>query len=96
METIVLHVNREPEPPSRRTNRPVPADLERIVLACLAKDPADRPQTVDEVALRLGTVRMAEEWTPRRAREWWVEHRPASPEGASEPVTAQARAAESG
>ena len=96
METIVLHVNREPEPPSRRTTRPIPADLEGIVLACLAKDPADRPQTADEVALRLGTVRMAEEWTPLRARDWWNEHRPASPEWAPEPVMAQAGAAESG
>jgi len=96
METIVLHVNREPEPPSRRTTRPIPADLEGIVLASLAKDPADRPQTADEVALRLGTVRMADEWTPLRARDWWDEHRPASPEWAPEPVMAQAGAAESG
>ena len=96
METIVLHVNREPEPPSRRTARPIPADLEEIVLACLAKDPADRPQTADELAKRLGAVRVAEEWTPPRAREWWDEHRPASPAGAADPAMAQAGAAESG
>jgi eukaryotic-like serine/threonine-protein kinase len=87
METIVLHVNREPEPPSRRTTRPVPADLEGIVLACLAKDPADRPQTADELAMRLGSVRVGEEWTPLRAKEWWDTNRPASPAGAAEPAT---------
>jgi hypothetical protein len=96
IETVVLHVNREPEPPSRRTTRPVPADLEEIVLACLAKDPADRPQTADELALRLGSVRVAEDWTPPRARQWWDEHRPVSPAGAAEPVMAQAGAVESG
>ena len=79
IETIVLHVNREPEPPSRRTSRPIPADLEAIVLACLAKNPADRPQTADELAGRLGSVRLAEEWTPQRAREWWGENRPEPP-----------------
>jgi eukaryotic-like serine/threonine-protein kinase len=86
METIVLHVNREPEPPSRRTTGPIPADLEEVVLACLAKDPADRPQTADELALRLGSVRVEEAWTPLRAKEWWDENRPASPAGAAEPV----------
>jgi eukaryotic-like serine/threonine-protein kinase len=87
METIVLHVNREPEPPSRRTTRAIPADLEAIVLDCLAKEPAHRPQTADELALRLESVRLGEAWTPLRAKEWWDEHRPASPASASEPVT---------
>jgi hypothetical protein len=87
METIVLHVNREPDPPSRRTTRAIPADLDEIVLACLAKDPADRPPTADELAMRLGSVRVGEEWTPLRAKEWWDENRPATPAGAAEPVT---------
>ena len=78
METIVLHVNRPPEPPSRRIARPIPAELEEIVLDCLAKDPADRPQTADELAERLAAVRTAEAWSPRRAREWWDGHREAS------------------
>ena len=94
METIVLHVNREPEPPSRRTARPIPADLEAIVLACLAKHPADRPQTADELAARLQSVRTADEWTPLRARDWWDLNRPGA--GVAEPVLAQAAAAESG
>lgn len=96
METIVLQVNREPEPPSRRTTRTIPAHLEEIALACLSKDPADRPQTADELATRLGSVRMAEEWTPLRAREWWNQNQPASPAGAAEPVMAEAGAVESG
>jgi serine/threonine-protein kinase len=96
MGTIVLHVNRGPEPPSRRTTRAIPADLEEIVLACLAKDPADRPQTADELAARLGSVRLAEEWTPLRAREWWDENRPGSPSGAAQPAMAEAGAVESG
>jgi hypothetical protein len=68
------------------TTRPIPADLEKIV----------RPQTADDLARRLGAVRGAEEWTPLRAREWWDQHRPASPAGAAETVMAQAGAGESG
>jgi serine/threonine-protein kinase len=77
METIVMHVNREPEPPSRRTGLPIPAELEAIVLACLAKKPEDRPQTAEQLAERLAAVPLGQEWTGERAREWWDRHRPA-------------------
>jgi serine/threonine protein kinase len=76
METIVMHVHKEPEPPSARSGPPIPADLQSVVLACLAKDPAARPQTADELAARLGSVRLEREWTVERAREWWDRHRP--------------------
>ena len=72
LETIVLHVQREPDPPSRRTELPIPADLEAIVLACLAKDPAGRPQTADELASRLSSLRLPRAWTEDHAREWWL------------------------
>jgi eukaryotic-like serine/threonine-protein kinase len=78
METIVMHVNREAEPPSRRTELPIPAELEAIVLACLAKSPGARPQTADELTARLDSVPLAHEWTAPRAREWWKKHRPAA------------------
>ncbi|HEY7637740.1 MAG TPA: serine/threonine-protein kinase [Gemmatimonadales bacterium] len=75
METIVMHVHKEPETPSGRSGLPIPAELESIVLACLAKDPAARPQTADELDARLGSVRLEKEWTVERAREWWDRHR---------------------
>jgi serine/threonine-protein kinase len=78
METIVMHVHSEPEPPSRRSRLPIAPDLETIVMACLAKNPTDRPQTADELAGRLGSVRLEQEWTVERARRWWEEHRPAT------------------
>ena len=80
METILMHVNREPEPPSRRTALPIPRDLEAIVLACLAKSADARPQTADELTARLDSVRLNSEWTAVRAREWWQEHRSSSPQ----------------
>jgi len=77
METIVMHVHREPEPPSRRARSPIPYELEALVMACLSKQPADRPQTADELAARLAAVPLAQEWTADRAQEWWDRHRPA-------------------
>jgi serine/threonine-protein kinase len=78
METVMMHVQRAPEPPSRRTALPIPAALERIVLDCLAKDPAARPQTADELSDRLAAVPLPVEWTPGRADEWWSAHPPAT------------------
>ena len=76
IETMMMHVHQAPEPPSARQGARIPADLEAIVLSCLAKDPEARPRTADELAERLGRVRVAEEWTPARARAWWETHGP--------------------
>jgi eukaryotic-like serine/threonine-protein kinase len=76
IETILMHVDREPEPPSQRTELRIPAQLETIVLACLAKKPEARPQTADELAARLSSVPLAREWNVARAREWWNINRP--------------------
>ncbi|MCM1968016.1 serine/threonine-protein kinase [Streptomyces sp. G1] len=43
----------EPPVPLREAGTPVPADLDRLVLRLLAKDPADRPQSAVEVAAAL-------------------------------------------
>jgi serine/threonine-protein kinase len=75
LETIVMHASREPDPPSRRTTRPIPPDLEAIVLACLEKDPTKRPQTADELTAMLSSARVGEEWTQEKARKWWDANR---------------------
>jgi len=49
----------------------------RLVLSCLAKDPAHRPQSARELSLRLAAVDGASAWTQERAREWWATHQPA-------------------
>ena len=59
------------------TDRSIPAALDQLVLACLAKNPADRPQSARELSRRLGEVEGAGAWTEDRAREWWVTHLPA-------------------
>jgi hypothetical protein len=61
----------------------IPGDLEELILACLAKDPAHRPQTAEELDARLAACSV-EEWTRDRAEEWWSLHwRNYKPPGAS-------------
>jgi hypothetical protein len=53
----------------------VPAALDALVLACLDKDPALRPQTADEVSARLRACR-TEPWSREDAHRWWADHHP--------------------
>jgi serine/threonine-protein kinase len=76
IETMMMHVHRQPEPPSVRTNEPLHPDLEALVLACLSKEPSHRPQTADELAARLSRIPVAGAWTAERANAWWDAHRP--------------------
>ena len=76
MAILMHHVHTTPVAPSARTSQPIAPALERLVLACLSKDPADRPQTAGELSRRLAEVESAEPWSEARAREWWTRHQP--------------------
>ena len=71
------HVQAPPDPPSQRTELPIPADLERLVLDCLAKKPADRPASATEVIRRLAAIAIPR-WTEVAASAWWERHLPAT------------------
>jgi serine/threonine-protein kinase len=75
MQTAFAHANTIPDPPSSRTELPVPRELEAVIMTCLAKDPRERPASANDLAARLeGSV--AARWTPDRARTWWGTHLP--------------------
>ena len=80
--TIFAHVQRPP--PDLRSLAPhTPEALERVVLDCLAKTPAGRPQNPAELLRRLHAVPLAQPWNDARAEAWWRAHLPAlsAPEG---------------
>ena len=79
MAMAVAHSQAEPEPPSHRTELPVPASFDALVLECLAKSPADRPPTAEVLAHRLESLADVPRWDRSRAREWWNLHRPVDP-----------------
>jgi serine/threonine-protein kinase len=53
VEVCGHHLHTPPEPLSRRVGWIIASDLEKVVLDCLAKDPAERPATARELASRL-------------------------------------------
>ena len=72
------HIHEAPELPSLRMGRGVPADLESVLIDCLAKQPAARPGTAAELCRRLQACASFGQWTPEKASAWWREHGPAT------------------
>ena len=64
----------EPDEPSSRLGRKLPADLEQLVLDCLEKDRENRPASARAVIERLRACKDAGTWTEHDARHWWEQH----------------------
>ena len=77
VEVIGHHLHTAPVPPSQRLGAPVSPVLERLILACLAKRPEDRPADAGAVLTALDDDWNGAPWTQRQAREWWETRAPA-------------------
>ncbi len=77
IETMVRHVQAEPTPPSERSEQDIPRSFDELILACLAKNPDDRPATADEVAARLDRIEAIVGNQPQEVQAWWALHHPA-------------------
>jgi len=66
----------------------MPAELEALVMQCLAKEPGDRPQEADELHTTLKILTESMPWRPADSERWWHEHKPERT--ASEPTATSA------
>jgi len=75
LKVLFAHAHELPTPPS--VYRPdLPADLERVVMRCLEKNPADRYQTAAELDAALASCRAASLWNHTLAAQWWNHYMP--------------------
>ncbi|MGE0610386.1 MAG: serine/threonine protein kinase [Pirellulales bacterium] len=74
VELCQKHVDAVPEPPSQRLGRPISAEVESALLACLDKSRAKRPQTARDLAQLLARSPAAGTWTVEQADVWWGRH----------------------
>jgi eukaryotic-like serine/threonine-protein kinase len=65
------HLHAPPIPPSKRLGESIDADLEALVLACLAKSPADRPASALVLRDRLRACAAAGKWSEADAAKAW-------------------------
>lgn len=82
VEICARHLNDAPVPPSVRAGIAVGEDLEQLILQCLAKSPADRPDGAGALREALLACQDAGSWTQRQAQAWWQANATAFVEGA--------------
>jgi tRNA A-37 threonylcarbamoyl transferase component Bud32 len=70
VQTLAAHIN-EPPAPLRSRRAELPADLEAIVLQCLAKDPGQRFADVATLGEALEACGSSGRWTQSDAALWW-------------------------
>jgi tRNA A-37 threonylcarbamoyl transferase component Bud32 len=70
IEVMIAHA-RDPVVPPSHVRGGIADDLERVVLRCLAKDPAARFPDAESLERALGNCSCASEWDQGRAARWW-------------------------
>jgi serine/threonine-protein kinase len=71
----MLHAHAyEPPVPVQKFQEAAPADLQRVILRCLEKDPTRRYQDAASLDKALAACVCAGQWTLESAEEWWRRH----------------------
>jgi eukaryotic-like serine/threonine-protein kinase len=70
-EIIGHHLHTDPVPPSQRLGRPLPPDLEAVLLQCLRKQADDRPSSARALREALRRCGRVPPWTTSDAAAWW-------------------------
>ena len=70
---VMMAHARDPVVPPSQVRPDVPADLERVVLRCLAKKPEDRYPSVKALGEALAACASAADWDAEKADRWWAE-----------------------
>lgn len=71
MQALIDHVHAAPVAPSQRVPGGLPREVDELVLWCLKKDPADRPQDAGELLAAIRERHLARGWSNDHARAWW-------------------------
>jgi serine/threonine-protein kinase len=91
MKQLMRHVQDTPLPPSARTTQHIPRAVDDLVLACLQKDPRDRPQSAEALCDMATACVTRDTWSLSAARQWWETRLPGMPVGAAMPSPLDAR-----
>lgn len=76
VELCVQHLHSEPVALSERTQQPIPKAFDDLILRCLAKDPARRPESARSLMTLLEGLADVSAWSMEDAERWWKEQAP--------------------
>ena len=92
-EIYEQQLHAEPVAPSRRA-QPISAEMEELLLRCLAKNPDERPQSANDLRARLLACPAADNWPLNSRLAWWeayerqpVSASPAAPDSSTPMAT---------
>jgi hypothetical protein len=71
LQVLTQALHQPVESPSDRSGRPVPAQLERVILSCLARERDERPRDASAVKDALIGCSDVTPWTSEDAQNWW-------------------------
>ena len=74
LSMVAKHARDTPRPLSDVSKQSVPEDLERVIMACLEKQPSRRPASAGELDASLGGCACANEWSNEAAHQWWQQN----------------------
>jgi serine/threonine-protein kinase len=83
---VMIAHTRDPVVPPSQIRPGVPADLEQVVLRCLAKKPDERFPDVESLERALATCADATSWNDEAAARWWKESGESLPDFPPAPV----------
>jgi hypothetical protein len=72
----IAHMQQIPEPPSTRSELPIPKSLEQVIMVCLEKNPEHRPRSAAVLNALLKGCADVPDWSQDESRRWWDLHLP--------------------
>jgi eukaryotic-like serine/threonine-protein kinase len=70
MQVLIAHAHDRPVPLTEARSD-LPADLDRVIMRCLEKEPGQRFPDANALAQALAQCAAAGQWTEERAAQWW-------------------------
>ena len=80
LEMLIKQGSEPPVAPSEYSEFDVPAELDKIILACLEKGRSKRIESAASLSARLGAIEQSFPWDADDARKWWDMRRPSESE----------------
>ncbi len=73
VEICKKHIQDQPQPPAGADGKRIDEDLSKLLLKCLSKEPAKRPQSTRAMRDVLVNCKAHDAWTENDAARWWEE-----------------------